>query len=169
MNAVHNPPSPLLFTWASLEKWPWILMHDDTVTASPRAPLKDSSPCQKPPPPHAEPTVWGAMGQVVLNQHFKAAPLSIIRGGAPSSLHAGQWAERLRMTSPSLGVCCRHGWRGESDTKRARFLHRVLSISLIAFAVSAFGPTAAPGRHSCVECNLKFHHSVWSYVFCFFH
>lgn len=61
-------------------------MRDDTVTPSPRAPFKDSSPCQKPPPPHAEPTVWGAMGQVVLNQHFKAAPLSIIRGCVPSSL-----------------------------------------------------------------------------------
>ena len=38
-----------------------------------------------PPPPHAEPTVWGTMGQVVLNQHFKAAPLSIIHGCVPSS------------------------------------------------------------------------------------
>lgn len=132
MTAVHKQP-PLFFsfffhTWASLEKWPWILMCDDTVTASPRAPLKDSSPCQKPPPPHAEPTVWGAMGQVVLNQHFKAVPLSIIRGCAPSSLRTGQCMQRLRMTSPSLGVCMVDtdgGRKTESNTKRAWFLHPV--------------------------------------------
>ena len=110
-------------------------MCDDTVTASPRAPLKDSSPCQKPPPPHAEPTVWGAMGQVVLNQHFKAAPLSIIRGCAPSSLRTGQCVQRLRMTSPLPGCLFgRRGWRkGERKQRTGSLISTsCIFISLIA-------------------------------------
>lgn len=166
------------FTWASLEKWPWILRRDDTVTASLRAPLKDSSPCQKPPPLHAQPTVWGPMGQVVLNQHFKDAPLSIIRGCVPSSLRTGQCVERLRMTSPSLGLCCRHGWRRKETQRELDFyiLYFLFLWSLCCknpprclFAIKErLRSNSHPGRHSCVEYNLKFHHSVWSHVLCFF-
>lgn len=78
------------------------------------------SPCVRSPhPPHEEPSVWEATGQVVLNQHFKAAPLSIIRGWAASSL----------LTWVSLGyedvrsTCATSGWHHpprESFGRRAR-------------------------------------------------
>ena len=68
-------------------------MRDDTVTPSERVPFKIFSPCQKPPPLHAELSGWvcgwvggETMGQVVPNQHFKAAPVSIIQSRAPCSL-----------------------------------------------------------------------------------
>lgn len=120
----------------------------------------------------------GAMGQVVLNQHFKAAPLSIIRGCVPSSLRAGQCAERLTMTSPSLGVCGRHGWRRKATQRELDFntLYLLFLSSLCCknpphclFTIkSRLQSDSHPGRHSCVEYNFKFHHSVWSYVLYFF-
>lgn len=149
-------------------------MRDDTVTASPRAPLKDSSPRQEPPPPHAQPTVWGWGwggrwgGRLCLISISKAAPLSIIRGCVPSSLRAGQCVERLRMTSPSPGVCVESAWREKATQRELDFYILYFSISLIAFAAEKkkkknppprclftikqrLRSDSRPGRRSCVE------------------
>lgn len=64
-------------------------MHGDTVTPSPRAPFKDSSPCQKPPPPHTLPTVWG--GRLCLISISKALNCQLSQAASPP-LSLRTWA-----------------------------------------------------------------------------
>lgn len=138
----HPHPPPLTHHHRALRSGLGFRGYCNRITAA----LKDSSPGQKPPPPHAQPTVWqdegglggcvcvcvwgwGLLKQVVLHQHFKAARLSIIRSRVPSSRRAGHHVERLRMTSPCSGASARTIRR-----RRAPCSHfSTLPISLTAF------------------------------------
>lgn len=183
----HLPP----FTWASLEERPWILMRDDTVTPSERALFKDFCPCQKPPPPHAELSVWGGIrGWLRLISISK--PLQCQLSEALHPPHPTPFVRMgfARLQGSKVNVCNVWGWHHppwksgvqtwmdmKNNTKTAWFLHLLFSLYVMV-SLQKRSPVlfilkeclrlkGHPGRHSCAEYNLKFHHSVWSYIIWF--
>lgn len=142
---IPSPPRPFLHEhlWRSGPEF-WCC---NSITESSSLRI---SPCVKSPhPPHEEPSVWEATGQVALNQHFKAAPLSIIRGWAASSLLT--WVSLgygdVRSTCAAsegditlLGNPLADVHAERKQHKGSSFLHLPFPISLVALPQKSSSP-----------------------------
>lgn len=132
-NECRSPPLSFFFfsfffTWASLEKRPWILMRDDTVTTSLRAPCKDSS--SSPPQSQQSGGLWGRLCLISISKplHCQLSQAAF----PPVCAQVNVWNVWGWHHPPWESVLDTHGERKKATQRSAWFLHRVFSISLIA-------------------------------------
>lgn len=148
-------------------------MHDDTVLNHRKLPWRISPRVKSLLLRILSQHCWGAMGQVVLNQHFKSHfTVNYPRLFPSVCVQVNVWKVWGWLHPP--WKCCKYGWRRKAKQRQLDFniLYLLCLWSLPSrclFTIrKRLQSNIHPGRYSYGEFNFKSHQSVWSNVLYFF-